>query len=587
MVLVIDTSSSMEGGSLEEVKKASKAYVNRQDTTRTRIAVVDFGSNVRTDSPLTRDKAALSTALDSLQVDGLTRMDLGLQEAGGVLRNRAVNSIAGNVGGEKANVLLFTDGAPSGTGFLGLGGETEAKNAADALKGEGVKLVAIGSIGADTDFLEKLTGSPQLVFQTSQGTFDEAFVRAEVVLRETGTTQLISSGVQKNVDDGRALWRLSGWNAILGGMLALALVLAQARLTRARLGKMDAVAVVTGIALGALAGATGQGTFAILASEGKAALALGRLLGWSLLGVSAGAALAWSLPNVRRFPILLGGASGGIIGAVAFTIGARLGGDVAGRWAGAMAIGAGVGLMIALAEVAARSAWISVSFGPVDSYDLALGESPVAVGSDRSCRAFVPAIEPVAARYGFQSGAAFISWPDGRHEPLGDGDSRAFGKANITLHLERGTSSPAVNAPLPFPVPGMPITEPGLAPTAITDLPGFQPPLPPTPPPPPAAPKPLPSLRWKWADGDSPVSIESGKYSLGRASDNNIVFAESSVSSHHARLELRGGRWILTDLGSTNGTFIGETRLQAYIPTPIPIGQDVRLGSLSCRFERS
>ncbi len=585
----------MGGSSLDEVKTAAKAYINRQDTRRTRIGIVDFGSAAHTDSPLTRDKGALSIALDALQADGTTRMDMGFQEAGTVLNSRTNASVVGSVSGETATVLLFTDGEPTGDGFFGSGGEELAKKAATALEGGGVKLVAIGTTGADTGFLGQLTGSPKLVFQTTQGNYEEAFKGAEAVIRETGTSQLISSGVQNNVDDSRALLQTSGWNAILGGMLALALVLAQARLTRSRLGKIEAIAVVTGIGLGALAGVAGQGAFALLAVEGKTALAFGRLLGWTLLGTSAGTALAWSLPNVRRLPILLGGATGGIIGAVAFTVGVYFGGQMAGRWAGAMAIGAGVGLMIALAEVAARRAWISVSFGPVDTYDLALGELPVAVGSDRSCRAFVPAIEPVAARYGFQNGTAFLSLPDGRREPLSDGDSRAYGKARITLHLERGTAttSPAVNAPLPFDIPGIQVTLPGVQATA----PGVQAPVPVIPPvpqqvplPPVPAPGPVklpPSLRFKWEGGEFPVSIEQGKYSLGRAPDNDIILGASSVSSHHARLELRGGRWILTDLGSTNGTFLEETRLQAHIPTPIPVGQSIRLGAMMCRFERS
>ena len=586
----------MSDGSLDEVKKAAKAYVTRQDVARTRIGVVQFDSDARTISPLTNDKNVLSTALDSLQPDGLTRMDLGLHKAQDLLRTRSALRLNSSPFAETANVLLFTDGSPTGMGMFGLGVDAvkETDDAAAQLRTEGVKLVAIGSAGADTDYLATLTGSPKLVFKTSQGSFDEAFTRAEAVLKETGTAQLISSGVQKNVDDGRALWRLSGWNAILGGMLAIALVLAQAHVTRARLRRTDALAVVTGLIVGAVAGAVGQGAFALLASEGNTALAVGRLLGWSLLGAGAGVALAWSLPNVRRSPILIGGAVGGVVGAVAFAVGVRLGGEVAGRWAGSLAIGAGVGLMIALAEVAARRAWISVSFGPVDSYDLALGAVPVAVGSDRaSCRAFVPAIEPIAARYGFENGAAFLAHPDGRRELLSQGDSRTYGKASVTLHLERGAplGAPVQNAPFPFaPPPTAPqVTLPH---TALP--PQYVSPVPPTPVPaltpsitPAVPPAPLPPLKWKWDGGEAALPIERERCSLGRADGNDIVLPAPSVSGRHALLERRAGRWTITDLGSTNGTFVGETRLQPNVPTPIAAGQMVRLGAMNCRLERS
>ncbi|RYG54554.1 FHA domain-containing protein, partial [bacterium] len=148
------------------------------------------------------------------------------------------------------------------------------------------------------------------------------------------------------------------------------------------------------------------------------------------------------------------------------------------------------------------------------------------------------------------------------------------------LHLERGTAttSPAVNAPLPFTIPS--VQSPSSS-TVQATVPAPQqvplPPLPTTPVPPPPAPKPVPMLRLTWDGGEAPISIEKGNYSLGRAADNDVVLGDSSISSHHARLELRGGRWILTDLGSTNGTFIGETRLQAHMPLPLSVGQDVRL----------
>lgn len=566
VVLVIDTSLSMSDGSLDEVKVAAKAFVSRQNTSHTRVGIVAFGFSARTVSPMTRDKTALQTSLDSLQPDGVTRMDLGLQEAQSVLRARLPLPTVEDQKAERASVLLFTDGVPLAV-EPDVDAATLTTSVAATLRKDNIKIAAIGSQSADADYLAGLTGSPKLVFATTQGSFDEAFSRAEAQLN-MGTAQLISSGAQQNVDEGRALWRLGGWNAILGGMLALALVLAQTRLTRARFGRGEFFAVMMGVGLGALAGAIGQQTFAALASSGVMALALGRLLGWAMLGASAGAALAWSLPNVRRAPILLGGTLGGVAGAVAFSIGARVGGDVAGRWAGALVIGAGVGLMIALAEVAARRAWISVAFGPLDSYDIALGNVPVAVGSDRAaCRAFVPAIEPVAARYGFDNGTAFLSHPDGQREVLGEGDARTFGRARVTLHLERASpaGSVAQNAPFPFPSPS--VAPASVAPVAVEPV--------------------ASALKWKWDGGEAILSNERERYSLGRAGDNDIVLSNSSVSSHHARLELRAGRWTLTDLGSTNGTFVGETRLQAHLPTPLVFGQIVKMGALTCRFERS
>lgn len=68
-------------------------------------------------------------------------------------------------------------------------------------------------------------------------------------------------------------------------------------------------------------------------------------------------------------------------------------------------------------------------------------------------------------------------------------------------------------------------------------------------------------------------------YVLGRELDCDVVLSDPSVSRHHAVLRRDGRRWLLEDLGSTNGTrvngsiVIGATRLVA--------GDCVELGSLS------
>lgn len=50
---------------------------------------------------------------------------------------------------------------------------------------------------------------------------------------------------------------------------------------------------------------------------------------------------------------------------------------------------------------------------------------------------------------------------------------------------------------------------------------------------------------------------------IGRLSDNVVVLPDAFVSSHHARLVQTNGRWYFTDLGSTNGSFVNDTRAGA------------------------
>ncbi len=43
---------------------------------------------------------------------------------------------------------------------------------------------------------------------------------------------------------------------------------------------------------------------------------------------------------------------------------------------------------------------------------------------------------------------------------------------------------------------------------------------------------------------------------VGRALDNDVVIDAAEVSRHHARIEVRGGNYELTDMNSTNGTSV-------------------------------
>jgi ABC-type multidrug transport system ATPase subunit len=65
-------------------------------------------------------------------------------------------------------------------------------------------------------------------------------------------------------------------------------------------------------------------------------------------------------------------------------------------------------------------------------------------------------------------------------------------------------------------------------------------------------------------------------YSIGRDPKADIVMTDSRVSWRHAVLRVDGGGWVVEDLGSTNGTFLGLQRLDR-----IEIGAEcvVRLGN--------
>jgi predicted component of type VI protein secretion system len=53
---------------------------------------------------------------------------------------------------------------------------------------------------------------------------------------------------------------------------------------------------------------------------------------------------------------------------------------------------------------------------------------------------------------------------------------------------------------------------------------------------------------------------------LGRAARVDVIVADSAVSSEHARLSRVGRAWVVTDLGSTNGTRVNETPIAGQHP---------------------
>lgn len=63
---------------------------------------------------------------------------------------------------------------------------------------------------------------------------------------------------------------------------------------------------------------------------------------------------------------------------------------------------------------------------------------------------------------------------------------------------------------------------------------------------------------------------------LGRGPENDVVITEQTVSSNHASAWVEGGQAWIKDLGSRNGTFVNDVRIQN--PTPINYGDSIRLG---------
>ena len=72
------------------------------------------------------------------------------------------------------------------------------------------------------------------------------------------------------------------------------------------------------------------------------------------------------------------------------------------------------------------------------------------------------------------------------------------------------------------------------------------------------------------------IKLGEGPVTLGRADDSTLVLTDDYASTRHARLVPSESGWMVEDLGSTNGTYVGSVRITQ--PTTIGLGIQVRIG---------
>lgn len=80
------------------------------------------------------------------------------------------------------------------------------------------------------------------------------------------------------------------------------------------------------------------------------------------------------------------------------------------------------------------------------------------------------------------------------------------------------------------------------------------------------------------------VTLGPDPVTLGRADDSTLVLTDDYASTRHARLVPGDGTWVLEDLGSTNGTYLGPAKVVR--PTPVPLGQPIRIGKTVLELRR-
>lgn len=78
------------------------------------------------------------------------------------------------------------------------------------------------------------------------------------------------------------------------------------------------------------------------------------------------------------------------------------------------------------------------------------------------------------------------------------------------------------------------------------------------------------------------LGLQSDAVTIGRAHSNSLVLDDAPVSRSHARIDGGSDRYVLSDCGSKNGTFVNGKRIQGHVLAP---GDEILIGDTHMVFE--
>lgn len=139
IVLVLDTSGSMDGKPIEETKKAATKFVDTILQDNASIGIVNYDDDSTVSSPFSNSKSSLESVINALNTGGSTNIEAGLRSADQMLSQSSA---------KKKIIVLMSDGEPN----KGLVGDSLISYA-DELKEKGIYIYTLGffeSIGDKT-----------------------------------------------------------------------------------------------------------------------------------------------------------------------------------------------------------------------------------------------------------------------------------------------------------------------------------------------------------------------------------------------------------------------------------------------------
>jgi Mg-chelatase subunit ChlD len=167
--LLIDGSASMAGAPLLEAQQAALAFLDRCDFASTTLGIIAFSDQVTLMSEATDHVRRLRAAIGRLEADGTTNLSQALELA----RERLAN-----VHDRTRYLVILTDGYPDAP-------EASVEQAETA-RAEGIEIVAIGTGGADLEYLRRLASTEAGSIFARQGELVGTFGHIARMIAEGG-----------------------------------------------------------------------------------------------------------------------------------------------------------------------------------------------------------------------------------------------------------------------------------------------------------------------------------------------------------------------------------------------------------------
>ena len=80
------------------------------------------------------------------------------------------------------------------------------------------------------------------------------------------------------------------------------------------------------------------------------------------------------------------------------------------------------------------------------------------------------------------------------------------------------------------------------------------------------------------------LRLDAHDITFGRADTSTVALDDPYISDHHARVFLQDGEWCVSDLGSTNGTFVNQVKVTSV--TPIAAGDQLGIGKTTVQVRK-